>query len=171
MWGTNVGPALVSGVLAYAVECVRRKEFYSKYTIVNALEIFASTWIGQASLSWMPAGGFIGLGATISSGAIAGLIYAVARRYIQEERDMKAKNFGYGFGLAVAGDLISAPVFNAIGSTKLNIGTVEVNVTGGSGLRFDALPPSNVDNPPGSASSPTAPQMGGSPYANPCFWY
>lgn len=168
MWGTNVGPALVSGVLAYAVEAVRRKEFYSKYTLVNALEIFASTWAGQASLMWVPSGGFIGLGSTISSAAIAGLIYAVARRYIQDERDMKMKNFGYGAAFAIAGDLISAPVFNAIGSTKLNIGTVEVNV---ASSRMDALPPTNVNNPPGSATPVTAPQMGGSPYSNPNFWY
>jgi len=171
MWATNAGPAIVSGVLAYALEAFRRKEFYSKYTIVNALEIFASTWIGQASLSWMPSGGFIGLGSTISSAAIAGLIYAVARRYIQDERDMKAKNFGYAAGLAIAGDLVSAPVFLALGTTKLNIGSVEVNVAGGSGLRADMLPPSNVNAPPGSAVPVTAPQMGGSPYSNPCFWY
>lgn len=171
MLGTNVGPALTSAVIAYAIEAVRRKEFFSKYTLVNAVEIFATTWAGQASLMWVPDMGFIGLGSSISSAAIAGLIYAVARRYIQDERDMKAKNFGYGFGLALAGDIISAPVFNAIGSTKLNIGTLELNVGAGAGnLRAD-LPPSNVNNPPGSATPLNAPQMSSSgAYANPCWW-
>lgn len=171
MLGMNAGPALVSGVLAYGIEAIRRKEFFSKYTLVNAVEIFASTWLSQGALAYVPDMGVVGfLGASATSSVIAGALYTMARLYIQGETDNKMKNFGYGFGLSLAGDWSSTAVFSVIGSTKLNIGTVEVNVGAGNNLRAD-LPPSNVNNPPGSATPLNAPQMSSSgAYANPCWW-
>ena len=168
MLGTNVGPALVSAIAAYAVEAIRRRE-YGMYPLANAAEIFVSSWAGNAALAWMPSKGFVGLGGTVTSAAIAGGLYAIARRYIQDERDMKLANWGYGAAFALGGELVAAPVFAAIGSTSLNLGIVNVEV-GAEKRGTGALPPSNTNTPPGSATPATAPRMGGAPYANPCYW-
>lgn len=169
MLGTNVGPALVSAVAAYAVEAIRRRE-YGMYSLVNAAEIFVTSWAGNSALMWLPSEGFIGLGGTVTSAAIAGALYAVARRYIQQERDVKLNNFAYGAAFALAGELIAAPVFAAIGTTSLNIGDVEINVGATERRSGNTLPASNTNTPPGSATPANAPRMGAQAYSNPCYW-